>query len=133
MGRPTDLAGASFRQRVTIAGGQNLSDVINIDGIYPRGLGVAITQDNWTAANIAISVCEDPDADTPLWIPLKTDEGPVAVATGIATDGPGLYPMGSSAWLLGAFPYMRLESVDTATGAALNQVNTQSLIVALVV
>ena len=96
-----------------IANAASISEAIDTGGF--RGLGV-IVPSVWTAANIGFYGVSGADE-----VPLYDDEGNLIVISGIATGARRLYIAPSGVWALGAFPKFRLASLNTATGAAVNQ------------
>lgn len=119
MGQSTD---AYARKAVTIASGAAVSESIALTGINLLGVGVLVPN-AWTAANIGFEVSEDGTT----WIPVYDKEGARITITGIATAAVGLYIAPSEAWVMGAFPHMRCVSLNTSTGANINQGAARSL------
>jgi hypothetical protein len=110
---------------LTIANAAAVSEQFSPDGA--RGLSVE-TGSAWTAANIGIEVSRD---NGQTWIPVDKADGSRVVVSGIATAAAGLYIFPAEAMVVGVYPLARLVSLNTGTGANLNQGGTRTLVVGL--
>lgn len=135
MSRPTEFSEASYRQRVTIVGTESESGALDVRGISPRGVSVAVPS-AWTAADIGLAVTEDDPFDddiTPSWFPLRDAAGGRVRVQGIITDEANQYMFPTEAWGVSCWPYLRLESLDTGDGSAEAQAADRVLIVGLLI
>ncbi|NDJ59937.1 MAG: hypothetical protein GYB67_02365, partial [Chloroflexi bacterium] len=116
MSRPHNVTDPVFRADCTIAAGAAVSTALDISAIGPRGLAVAVPA-VWTAADIGFEV----SVGTAPWLPLYDEAGDRGVLTGSATTAARLSAAPAAVWALGVYPRLRLVSLNTTTGAALNQ------------
>lgn len=118
------------RVAVTIASGAAVSNAIRVSKVGPRGIA-AILAAAWTAADIGLEVTFDADSETAAWIPVEKPDGTRVRLTSVPT-APSVNPyrpFPAEAWAVGAATFIRLVSLNTATGAAANQSAARSLTV----
>lgn len=120
------LVNHSTRATVAIASGAAVSETVTLTTTRPRGLAVLVPS-AWTAADIGFEISTDNSA----WVPLYGDTGLRIKITTIATAASQLYIAPTEVWAACAFPYLRLASLNTGTGANANQGAARSLIVVL--
>ncbi len=113
---------AANAQTVTIASAAAVSSSIDTREHGPRGLAVELPG-AWTAANIAFEVSADDDT----WIPVRDETGTRVAITGLQTAEAGAYIAPAEMWIVGSYAYLRLVSVNTSTGANLNQAAERTL------
>lgn len=122
---------ARGRVDVIIANGAATSEnIFKGDGeITARGFRglVVVTPAAWTAADIGFEASSDGSA----WLPLMDNAGARVRITGVATSAARAYVAPSTAWGAGAFPFVRLVSLNTGTGANENQGAARTLTVVL--
>jgi hypothetical protein len=106
-----------IKRAATIASGESESEAVSIHDVGPRGLGVEIPN-GWTAADIGFLGADEEDAAA--WAVVRDSDGVVKV-TNIETAELAMYQVPASAWVAGAYAYLKLTSLDTSTGAAVNQ------------
>lgn len=99
-----------------------VSGAIDVRGFGPRGLAVQ-TPAAWTAADIALQV-SDNSTD---FFPIYGDTGARVKITTVATAAAQVYIFPPEVWIIGAYKYIRLESINTVTGAAENQTTARTL------
>jgi len=121
MGQSTD---AFARTTVTITSGQSVSELVNLEAKQLLGIGVVVPA-TWTAADIGFEVSSDGGST---WIPVYNAEGERVLITGIDISAQRLYIAPAEAWVIGAFKHVRLVSLNTSTGAAVNQGAGRSLV-----
>ncbi len=107
---------AYARQSATIANGAAVSTAIDVSKLQLLGIAVVVPA-AWTAADIGFEV----SSDGTTWIPLQDDTGARIKIAGVTTNASKAYIAPSGAWAVGAFPYARLVSLNTSTGANANQ------------
>jgi hypothetical protein len=98
---------------IVIANGAALSNAIRTNGC--RGLAVIVPEE-WTAANIGFY-----GVYGEIEVPLCDPEGELIVISGIQTADSRCYIAPASIWSLGAFDRFKIASLNTSTGALLNQ------------
>ena len=81
----------------------------------------------WTAADIGFEV----SADGSTWVKVYDEEGARIKITNVATAAAGVYAVPAKLGLVGMWPYLRLVSLNTSTGADANQGAARSLVVAI--
>jgi hypothetical protein len=102
---------------VTFAGASTSSSV-EIDDSVPRGLAIEVPV-GWTAANIGFEVSREGS----LWSPLYDDSGARIQITGVSTTARRVYITPAGAWGIMRYRFVRLASLNTSTGAGVNQTN----------
>ncbi len=120
------------RLTVTIANGAAASSDLyaGSDGrVRARGLRLLSvrTPSAWTAADIGFEV----SADGSTWLKVYDEEGARIKITGIATSAAGVYTAPAKLAMVGMWPYVRLVSLNTSSGADVNQAAERTLIVAI--
>jgi len=115
------------RVSVIIANNEALSETLRIGHFSPRGLGVLVPA-AWTAADLALEVSQEGTT----WVRLYDSIGVFIRITGIATAESRLYSAPAEAWMVGAWPFLRLASIHPDTGAPINQGAARTLFVALI-
>lgn len=113
MGQSTD---AFARMSGTIANGAAVSDAFDISKLQMLCAAVLVPS-AWTAADIGFEV----SIDGVTWVSLHDDEGNRIKITGVVTNASRLYIAPAKSWALGAFPYVRIVSLNTSNGANINQ------------
>jgi len=110
----------SNTQLVSIASGQPYSDNIHTPSNRRAvGRGLAIdTPAEWTAADIAFQTSQD---GTTWRLAYKPDSDELILVTNIPDGTPVTKVAPAEVWPLLAYPYLRLVSVNTSTGAPENQ------------
>jgi hypothetical protein len=120
------------RLAVTIANGAAVSGDIyaSSDGRVRaygfRLLSVSVPS-AWTAADIGFEV----SADGSTWVKVYDETGVRIKITGVATAAAGIYTAPPKIALVGMWPYLRLVSLNTSTGANENQGADRALVVAI--
>ena len=111
---------------VTIANNAALSSNIDTMGHGPRGIAVE-TPSAWTAANIGFEASQTGGTATTEWAKLYGESGSRVQITNIGTASANLYMAPADCWALGTYKYFRLASLNTSTGAAVNQAAARTL------
>lgn len=119
MAQSTD---AYVRSSAVIAGGEAISNAVDISKLQLLGVAV-IVPSAWTGADIGFEV----SVDGSVWVPLYDDTGARVKISGVATNTSRVYIAPAEVWAAGAFPYLRLVSLNTSTGANINQGGVRSL------
>lgn len=101
-----------LRQEVVIANATADSNAVEIQS-QPTQLAIQ-TPSVWTAANIGLSV--SPDGTS--WFDVCKEDGSRIVISGVQTASPRIYVFPESTWLVSSYRYMRVESLNTGTGAS---------------
>lgn len=102
---------------VTIAASGSVSSALEIGHLDARGYGVAIPS-AWTAAKVGFEVSDDGTTYVRL---MDTYGGTAAAITDIGTASASVYPAPAEAWIIGAYKFVRLASINTASEAYVNQ------------
>ena len=118
--------GAQFRKAVTIANGAAVSSNITLKDGGAHRLAV-LTPAAWTAADIAFQA----SVDGVTWVQLRTQAGLISRITVVPTAAAALLWGPEETRVLGAFKYIRLNSVNTASEAAVNQGAARTLTIIL--
>jgi hypothetical protein len=118
---------AGGRLAVTIASGAAVSgDLYGTNGdagrLGFRGLAVSVPS-AWTSADIGLEV----STDGTNWLPVQKADGTRVIISGIATSAAALYIFPPEVWAAGAFPYVRIASLNTSSGANVNQGGDRAL------
>lgn len=118
---------------VTIANGSPYSTPIDNRRVGLRGFGVCLDS-AWTAARIAVQVTDkDPSNPGVVWRFLRDDEANLIVISGIPTSAnASLFSCPGEVWQIGAWPWFRLVSVNTASEAVVNQGAARDAVVSMV-
>jgi hypothetical protein len=119
MGQSTD---AFSSISVTIENGAAVSDGVQLAKLSLIGVAVLVPS-AWTGADIGFEV----SVDGSVWVPLYDDTGARVKISGVATNASRVYIAPAEVWAAGAFPYLRLVSLNTSTGANINQGGARSL------
>jgi len=117
------------RISTTIAAAAAVSGSISLLGRGPRGVAVQVPS-AWTAADLAMEVSEDGTT----WVHVRDEIGAIVRIISIQTSEAGIYLFPASSWYTGAFPFMRLVSLNTTSGTTwtiVNQASERSLKVVL--
>jgi hypothetical protein len=107
---------------VTIASGAAVSSAVDANALGPRGLAVLVPV-AWTAADIALEVSDDDIT----YYPVYDEFGSRVKISNVATAEIRTYILPAAAWLVGAYMYLRLVSIDTSSGANTNQAAARAL------
>lgn len=107
---------------LSIAVGKAVSGWVRAEGA--RGFGVEIpsaTASAWTAAGLALECLnkssEPVEADT--GVLCRKSDGSLALISGITAAGAFIFP--GECWMAGKYTWVRLRSVNTSTGADVQQ------------
>lgn len=117
---------------VTIASGQALSSVINLTKINPRGITVE-TPAAWTAANIGFLVSRDAQTWLPIYVTDNAFKAAAIVITDIPTAQSVVITADAGNWGLQNYPYLRIASLNTSTGANVAQGAARTLVIGFTV
>lgn len=101
---------------VTIAASGSVSSALQIGHLDARGYGVAIPS-AWTAADVGFEVSDDGTT----FVQAADAEGALLKITGIGTAAARPYAAPAECWMLGAYKFIRLASLNTASDAYVNQ------------
>lgn len=112
----------------TIANGAALTGAFDLQSTKARGFAVVVPG-TWTAADIAFQVSEDDST----YYKVYDKTGARVKITGIATSEAAVYVAPAEAWAVGVWRYLKLESINTGTGAAENQGAERALTITLMV
>lgn len=114
---------------VTIAGSAAVSSEINIKDLALLGVAVLVPGP-WTAANIGLEVSMNGGA-TGTWTPVYDENGTRVMVTNVSTTARRLYFLPTAAWATVRYNFLRIVSVNTSTGADVNQGAPRSLEVSI--
>lgn len=111
---------------MTIANGSAMSNVLNVTKIQPRGITVE-TPSAWTAANIGFLVSRDAQTWRRLYVTDSDGAAAAIVITDIPTAESVVVMTDAGNWGVQNYPYFRIVSLNTSTGANLAQGGARTL------
>lgn len=118
-------------QAVTIPNGQAMSTVLNFTKVQPRGITVE-TPAAWTAANIGFLVSHDAQTWIRLYVTDSDGAAAAIVVSGVPTAARAVITTDAGNWGVQNYPYFRIVSLNTSTGANAAQAAERVLYIGLV-
>jgi len=109
-------------ETLTIANGASLSSELDMTGMVG---GLVIIPSAWTAADVGFSTSEKAGGT---FVDVQDETGSRVKISGIATAASMAYDIPAEVF---GCRYVKLESIDTSTEAAVNQAAARSIIVTL--
>jgi hypothetical protein len=107
---------------VRIAVNTSTSTDIDLTNRVAYGLTVEVLVP-WTDAALGVQVSEDGST----WVGVYDEDGARIQIDGISTTVRRVYRFDSDLWAIKNYPFVRLESVNASTGAAVNQGGLRTL------
>jgi hypothetical protein len=115
---------------VTIASGAAVSSQVIIENTFMLGVAVLNTGGAWTAANIGLEVSMD-GGTSGTWTPVYDETNTRVMITNMSTTARRLCYLPTAAIACMRYRFLRLVSVNTSTGANVNQGGLRTLEVSI--
>jgi hypothetical protein len=110
---------------VTIASGAAVSEQVEIKDLALLGVAVLVPGP-WTAANIGLEVSMN-GGTTGTWTPVYDETGTRVMVTNVSASARRLYFLPTASFACVRYNFLRLVSVNTSTGANVNQGGARAL------